>query len=80
MTLYLNVGDEDLGPDSLADISAAPTDHGMLIHYDIASKKVILPDSDEIFPAGKGRMIHARGNRPKRSVEVEFELYEMEIR
>lgn len=73
-TLYLEVGDEDPGPDNQADVSPDPDRKGLVFTYHWPTGQVSLPDSNHTVPSGRGKLITLVGNDAA-SVELNFEMY-----
>lgn len=75
LSIYFNVGEEDPGPDDLADLSPNPRERGLLIEYHPASGRIVIPGNDTSFNAGREN-ITVSGDDPRRSVEMTFSIKE----
>ncbi len=76
LSIYFNVGEEDPGPDDLADLSPNPRQRGLLIEYYPASGKVVIPGNDTSFNVTREN-VTVSGDDPRRSVEMTFSIREL---
>ncbi|MEC5128548.1 hypothetical protein VSU19_17430 [Verrucomicrobiales bacterium BCK34] len=75
LSLYFNIGEEDPGPDILADISPLENSRGLLVEYHPASGTIVIPRMNTSFNTKPGT-VTVKGDDPRAHVEMTFSIRE----
>lgn len=76
LTFFLEVGEEDLGNDDVADISPVPGKHVLAFYCDLKRSRLTIAATGQSFAIGRGETISVRGD-DHHSVELKLEIYTM---